>query len=186
MTSVTQTLTIENVVVCSGVDQEIDLERLHVDLPDSRYDRDRFPGLVYRPADHEATSLIYRTGKLISTGAPSIEKGTTAMEMTITELRDRGIAAPATPEVSVENIVLTGDLGHRLDLDIIAIDLGLVNVEYEPEQFPGLIYRLSEPELVALLFGSGSVLIAGAKRLETAEEGIETLYSQLDARGLLD
>ncbi len=60
-----------------------------------------------------------------------------------------------TPEIEIQNIVSSGDFGHTLNLCAIAIGLGLEHVEYEPEQFPGLVYRLDDPDVVALLFGSG-------------------------------
>ncbi|MFB6160878.1 MAG: TATA-box-binding protein, partial [Haloferacaceae archaeon] len=71
-------------------------------------------------------------------------------------------------------------------LNAIAIGLGLENIEYEPEQFPGLVYRLEEPDVVALLFGSGKLVITGGKRPEDAAEAVDVIVSRLDELGLLD
>ncbi|MEF8829806.1 MAG: TATA-box-binding protein, partial [Haloarcula sp.] len=68
----------------------------------------------------------------------------------------------------------------------IAIGLGLENIEYEPEQFPGLVYRLDEPDVVALLFGSGKLVVTGGKRKEDAEEAVDTIVERLSDLGLLD
>jgi TATA-box binding protein (TBP) (component of TFIID and TFIIIB) len=74
------------------------------------------------------------------------------------------------PEIVVQNIVASADLGVELNLD--AIVFGLPNCEYEPEQFPGLIYRLKKPKVVLLLFGSGKIVCTGAKTREDVENAI--------------
>ncbi len=74
------------------------------------------------------------------------------------------------PEIVVQNIVASADLEVELNLD--AIVFGLPNCEYEPEQFPGLIYRLKKPKVVLLLFGSGKIVCTGAKTREDVENAI--------------
>jgi transcription initiation factor TFIID TATA-box-binding protein len=86
----------------------------------------------------------------------------------------------------VQNIVTSADLGRNLNLNAIAIGLGLENIEYEPEQFPGLVYRLDDPDVVALLFGSGKLVITGGKKPEDAEEAVDKIVSRLEELGLLD
>ncbi|PIO02815.1 hypothetical protein COU38_03150 [Candidatus Micrarchaeota archaeon CG10_big_fil_rev_8_21_14_0_10_54_18] len=61
----------------------------------------------------------------------------------------------------VENIVSSANLGVELDLFNIA--MGLDNVEYEPEQFPGAIMRLKDIHTTLLLFKNGKVICSGAK-----------------------
>ena len=82
-------------------------------------------------------------------------------------------------------MVVSGDLGETLNLNAIAIGFGLEAVEYEPEQFPGLVYRLEEPAVVALLFGSGKTVITGCKRFEEAEEATDVLVERLSDLSLL-
>jgi transcription initiation factor TFIID TATA-box-binding protein len=93
---------------------------------------------------------------------------------------------PADLEITVHNIVVSGDLGYALNLSVIAIGLGLEHVEYEPEQFPGLVYRMDNPPVVMLLFGSGKAIIVGCKRLEDAEAAITALHDRLIDLGLVD
>jgi transcription initiation factor TFIID TATA-box-binding protein len=90
------------------------------------------------------------------------------------------------PEITVQNIVTSADLGRNLNLNAIAIGLGLENIEYEPEQFPGLVYRLEEPSVVALLFGSGKLVITGGKEPADAREAVDVIVSRLDDLGLLE
>ena len=86
---------------------------------------------------------------------------------------------------AVQNIVSSADLRERLNLNAIAIGLGLESVEYEPEQFPGLVYRLNDPDVVALLFGSGKMVITGAKSHDEAETALEEIIRRLNELGLL-
>jgi len=85
----------------------------------------------------------------------------------------------------VQNIVATTDLGHPLNLNSVAISLGLERIEYEPEQFPGLVFRMEEPRLVMLFFGSGKVVCTGGKRIEDIHKGIEKISLELIRTGFL-
>jgi transcription initiation factor TFIID TATA-box-binding protein len=81
--------------------------------------------------------------------------------------------------------VASSDLHTELNLNAIAISLGLDRVEYEPEQFPGLVYRIDEPKVVALLFGSGKIVCTGAKKVEDIEKAVEKIHNELSTAGLL-
>src|SRR5438874_9111501 len=98
------------------------------------------------------------------------------------------VGPPATSEVhmvakiKIENVVASTSLGEELDLQAIALALG--GAEYEPEQFPGLIYRLKEPKTATLLFRSGKVVCTGAKSLEHVKQAIEIVAKQIEAAGI--
>jgi transcription initiation factor TFIID TATA-box-binding protein len=79
----------------------------------------------------------------------------------------------------IQNLVCVGELSHSLHLNTIAVNLGFENTEYEPEQFPGLIYRQSNPDSVVLLFASGRVVITGVSDLDSAERTYETLQKNM-------
>ena len=85
----------------------------------------------------------------------------------------------------VQNIVATSDLGAQIDLNAVAISLGPGKVEYEPEQFPGLVYRIDEPKVVLLLFGSGKLVCTGARKPHDVEEAVEKITQELKGAGLL-
>ena len=185
MPDLTETLAVENVVASTSIAQELNLERLAADLDDVQYDPAHFPGLIYRLQDPKATSLIFRTGKIVCTGAESELGAKTAIEHTMDELRMLEIAVPDDPTIIVQNIVSTGDLGERLNLNALVVGFGFEQVEYEPEQFPGLVYRLNEPEVVVLLFGSGKLVITGGKQPEDAERAITAIHAEIEELGLL-
>jgi len=186
MSTVAQSIEIENVVASTGIGQELDLETLADDLQATKYDPDHFPGLVYRMQEPKAAALIFRSGKIVCTGAKSVADVTAALEQVFDELRELGVQVDDSPEIEIQNIVSSADLGHHLNLNAIAIGLGLEHIEYEPEQFPGLVYRLNEPPVVALLFGSGKLIITGGKRIEDAEHALDVLEDQLTDLGLLE
>ncbi|WP_255199017.1 TATA-box-binding protein [Halorarius litoreus] len=182
----TDTLSIENVVVSTGIDQELDLEQLADDVEQTEFDPERFPGLLYRTQTPEAAVLMFRSGKMVCTGAKSAEEANRALDTVFETLRSLGIDAGGTPDVAVENMVVGGELGQRLNLNAAAIGFGLTNIEYEPEQFPGLVYRFDDSSVVVLLFGSGQTIITGGSSIEEAEEAIDIVQNRLGDLGLLN
>jgi transcription initiation factor TFIID TATA-box-binding protein len=186
MAAPVESLQIENVVTSTGIDQELDLDAIVEDLDNSEYNRDQFPGLIYRSQSPSATSLLFRSGTIVSTGASSRAASREAVTQLFEELQSLGMDVPEEPELTVQNVVSSGDLGQDLNLNAVAIGLGLEHVEYEPEQFPGLVYRPTDTDTVALLFGSGRVVITGATSLEDAEETVTKVYSELTDLDLID
>ncbi|WP_396614009.1 TATA-box-binding protein (plasmid) [Haloferax sp. S1W] len=178
-------LEIQNVVASSAVGQELDLESLSNDVTGAEFNPDNFPGLVYRTQDPRAANLIFRSGKIVCTGASSVDEVNRALEQVFEELGSLGIPIDDREEATVQNIVSSADLGTNLNLNALAIGLGLENVEYEPEQFPGLVYRIDEPKVVILLFGSGKIVITGAKKVDFAREAIQVVSDEIESLGLL-
>lgn len=185
MSDPADSIEIQNVVASTGIGQELDLEALAEDLPGADFNPDNFPGLVYRTQEPKAAALIFRSGKIVCTGAKSIDDVHDALGIIFQKLRDLQIPVEESPEITVQNIVSSADLGHTLNLNALAIGLGLEDVEYEPEQFPGLVYRMDDPDVVILLFGSGKIVITGGKRTADAAEAVDVIVDRIDDLGLL-
>ena len=185
MTDPKETINIENVVASTGIGQELDLQSVAMDLEGADYDPEQFPGLVYRTRDPKSAALIFRSGKIVCTGAKSTDDVHESLNIVFDKLRELQIPVDDDPEITVQNIVTSADLGESLNLNAIAIGLGLENIEYEPEQFPGLVYRLDEPNVVALLFGSGKLVITGGKKPEDAAAAVDVITDRLSELGLL-
>ncbi len=181
----TSTIETENVVASAGIEQELDLLTVAMDLEGADYDPEQFPGLVYRMDDPECAALIFRSGKIVCTGASSTAAVFEAMEIVFDELRALDIPIADDPEVTVQNVVSSADVGASLNLNAIAIGLGLEHIEYEPEQFPGLVYRMDEPDVVALLFGSGKLVVTGGTGRDDAAAAVTAITDRLDDLGLL-
>ncbi|MGM0605899.1 MAG: TATA-box-binding protein [Halobacteriota archaeon] len=185
MTDPKESISIENVVASTGIGQELDLQHVAMDLDGANYDPEQFPGLVYRTQNPKSAALIFRSGKIVCTGADSPEAVHESLAIVFEKLRELQIPIEEEPEITIQNIVASADLGVDLNLNAIAIGLGLENIEYEPEQFPGLVYRIDEPEVVALLFGSGKLVITGGKRPEDAAAAVDVIRERLDSLGLV-
>ena len=166
-----KTIKIENVVASTAIGQEIDLKSVTLALEGADYDPEQFPGLVYRTKDPKTAALIFRSGKIVCTGAKSIEDVDKGLKKVFKKMESVGIKVMANPDITVQNIVASADLGSVLNLNAIAIGLGLENIEYEPEQFPGLVYRLDVPKVVVLLFGSGKLVVTGGKKAQGRRGG---------------
>jgi len=179
------TIKIENVVASTSIGQEVNLNQATLALEGADYNPQRFPGLVYRTKDPKTAALIFRSGKIVCTGAKSIDDVYRGLENVFQSLRNIGIDVKGTPEIKVQNIVASADLHAALNLNAIAIGLGLENIEYEPEQFPGLVYRLSDPKVVVLLFGSGKMVITGGRKPEDAVKAVDQIVKQLKSLSLM-
>ena len=119
------------------------------------------------------------------TGAKSLEHVKQAIDIVAKQIEAAGIPIKNNPEIVVQNIVASSDLGAQINLNAIAISLGLEKVEYEPEQFPGLVYRIDVPKVVVLLFGSGKLVCTGARKPSDVEQAVEKITAELKAAGLL-
>jgi len=180
-----KSIKIENVVASTGIGTKLDLNEVIRILEGADYNKERFPGVVYRTTNPKTAALIFGSGKIVCTGAKSIEDVSNGLNKVFDKLKAMGIDIPAKPDITIQNIVASADLHTVLNLNAIAIGLGLENIEYEPEQFPGLVYRLSTPKVVMLLFGSGKLVVTGGKKPEDAEAAVEKIVEELDGLGLM-
>ena len=156
---------IQNIVMSvTYKDLELDLERVAKILPGARYDPEIFPGVTYKSGNPRATFLIFSSGKMNCVGAKCMADAKGAIEKLTRKLRRSGIKIKHEPTTKVQNIVASLDFGREFDLERIARTYE--NAEYEPEVFPGLVFRLDDPKVVVLLFVSGKCICAGAKRLK--------------------
>ena len=88
-----------------------------------------------------------------------------------------GTKVPRGYKVQVENIVASAKIEGKLKLDTIAYKLE--NSEYEPEQFPGLVYRMADPKVAFLLFGSGKIVCTGGRTIKDVNIAVEKVYKKL-------
>ncbi|AAC82822.1 MULTISPECIES: TATA-box-binding protein [Halobacterium] len=186
MSTLADTIHIENVVASSDLGQELALDQLSTDLPGAEYNPEDFPGVVYRLQEPKSATLIFRSGKVVCTGAKSVDDVHEALGIVFGDIRELGIDVTSNPPIEVQNIVSSASLEQSLNLNAIAIGLGLEQIEYEPEQFPGLVYRLDDPDVVVLLFGSGKLVITGGQNPDEAEQALAHVQDRLTELGLLD
>lgn len=174
---------IQNVVATGDLNQRLDLESILRVAPEAKYEPEKFPGLVYRLRKPKTATLLFTSGKMVCTGAKSEASARTAIRRVADELKAHGIVIMGKPEARIENIVASGDLGGIMSLEDVAARL--TKTMYEPEQFPGLVYRMEEPNVVILIFASGKLVIAGAKREAELWLAAEKLKETLDKNELI-
>ena len=183
MADVRDSIRIENVVATATLNQRFDLYAIVKGNPGVDYRPERFPGLVFRLKKPKTAILIFSTGKMVCTGAKSENESKKAVLKVVRELKKSGIIIPGKPETKIVNIVATANLLGRIELEDCAYSLE--RTMYEPEQFPGLIYRMNDPKVVILLFASGKLVCTGAKHEEDVYEAVTKLHETLELEDLI-
>jgi len=176
-------ISIENVVASATLDQKIDLLSIMKVFRNVEYRPKQFPGLVFRLKRPKTATLIFGSGKMVCTGAKSEKQARSAVRKVVRELKNNGIIILGKPKIVIQNIVASANLHGKIDLETAA-DI-MDNVMYEPEQFPGLIYRMSDPKVVMLLFASGKLVCTGAKHEDMVREAVEKLHDVLEDYDLI-
>ncbi len=178
-----QKIKVENVVASTDIKKIISLDKLLTILEASEYEPEQFPGLVYRLDEPRVATLIFRSGKIICVGARSVQSAKDALRITVGKIKKVGLRINENDiRVKIENIVVSVVLGRELNLDQLAFQLE--DSEYEPEQFPGLVYRIYDPKVAFLLFSSGRVVCAGAKSLDSVRDAVAKLEKKLKSLGV--
>lgn len=176
----------ENVVMATDTNVELELEAIADELPEVQYNPEHFPGLVYRVHPLGNTVLLFRSGKLTCTGSQSVEEGESGISEVIDQMVDLGVPIDGYENPTVQNMVLSGTLTEsNLNLNAVAIGLGLEKVEYEPEQFPGLVFKPDPVDGVCLLFASGKIVITGVIDTKEAKQIYKHTNEKLESLDLL-
>ncbi len=183
MPKVKASVNIENVVASATLNQRVDLNAVVKGYPGVEYRPEQFPGLVFRLKRPKTATLIFNSGKMVCTGAKSEKEARRAVVKVIKELKKSGIIIIGKPELKIQNIVASANLGGMIDLEKSAYALG--RTMYEPEQFPGLIYRMGEPKVVILLFASGKLVCTGAKKEQDVYDAVSKLHQRLEDEDLI-
>jgi transcription initiation factor TFIID TATA-box-binding protein len=176
---------IQNIVASATFAEKLDLDVISQSLEETEYEPEQFPGLVYRLSNPKTATLLFRSGAANCTGAKDVEDVRKTVDIIADKLKQLGVEVYKNPKIIVQNIVATAELGGELNLNEVAQGLGLEKVEYEPEQFPGLVYRIKEPKVAMLLFSSGKIVCAGARSIEDVSKAVEKLSVELTSLGLL-
>lgn len=185
LTDIKKNIKIENIVASTTLAEKLELSKLALALDGAEYEPEQFPGLIFRLQNPKTAVLIFRSGKVNCTGAKDLKSVELTIKTIVEKLKKADIEIYENPDIVVQNMVAVYDIGVELNLTNIALQLGMENVEYEPEQFPGLVYRIDEPKIVLLLFSSGKVVCTGAKKEEDIVIAVQKLRSALRKIGAL-
>ena len=166
-----------NIVVSTSLKHDIPLEKMAATLSNTEYNPEQFPGLVIRIKEPKTSALIFSSGKVVCTGARSMDKVEESIKKIIKSLEKINVKITIKPEIKIQNIVASGSVGMNLNLNVLAMKLE--NTEYEPEQFPGLVYKLAAAKATFLLFSNGKVVCTGTKSEKEVHAALDKLIENL-------
>ena len=166
-----------NIVVSTSLMHAIPLEKMAATLSNTEYNPEQFPGLVIRIKEPKTSALIFSSGKVVCTGARSMDKVEESIKKIIKSLEKINVKITVKPEIKIQNIVASGSVGMDLNLNTLAMKLE--NTEYEPEQFPGLVYKLTAAKATFLLFSNGKVVCTGTKSEKEVHAALDKLIENL-------
>ncbi len=170
-------IAVVNIVISSALEKDIPLEKMAATLSNTEYNPEQFPGLVLRIKEPKTSALIFSSGKIVLTGARTMEDVQKGIEAIIKQLKKLNINVTIKPEITVQNIVASGNVGMDLNLNVLGIKLP--NTEYEPEQFPGLVHKLKGTNATFLLFSNGKIVCTGTKSEQQARDALDKLIETL-------
>lgn len=168
------TITFQNCVATVSLDTQLDLSVINARTRNSEYNPARFHGLVMRIREPRTTALIFRSGKMVCTGGRNEQSSLLALKKFARIIQKLGFNIKFE-EFTIQNLVATCDLKFPIKLE----NLNQMHNQfssYEPELFPGLIYRMIKPQLVLLIFVNGKVVFTGAKTRNDIKEALDNIY----------
>jgi transcription initiation factor TFIID TATA-box-binding protein len=168
---------IVNIVVSTSLDHDIPLEKMAATLSNTEYNPEQFPGLVIRIKEPKTSALIFSSGNVVCTGAKSLDEVRKSLDKIKETLTKININITITPEIHIQNMVASGAIGMDLNLNTLAMKLD--NTEYEPEQFPGLVFKLAAAKATFLLFSNGKIVCTGTKSEEEVYKAVHMLIDVL-------
>jgi transcription initiation factor TFIID TATA-box-binding protein len=174
-----ESLKIENIVASGVIAESIDLLEFSKNVENCELNKKRFPGAVYRIADPKIACLVFSSGKIVLTGIRNQKALRDGLAVVIESLKKAGIEPLKEPKVAITNMVCSYNLGKYININKLSVTLNLENIEYEPEQFPGLVYRIRDPKIVVLIFSSGKIILTGGRNLNDIKKGLDILEEKL-------
>ena len=154
----------------TSLGKEISLTKLARTQSNTEYNPEQFPGLVLRVEKPKSAVLVFSSGNLVCTGTKSVAQVKEVIQAVIKQIAKIGVKITETPKITVQNIVASGSIDLNLNLNVLALQLE--NTEYEPEQFPGLVYKLVDPPATFLLFSNGKLVCTGTKNKQQLEDSM--------------
>ena len=172
-------LKIQNIVATCSLGTKVPLVKLVRSQANTEYNPEQFPGLVLRIKQPKSAVLVFSSGNLVCTGTKSIAQVREVIQQVIKQLRKIGVNVTIKPKINVQNIVASGSIDLSLNLNLLSLELE--NTEYEPEQFPGLVYKLDDPTATFLLFSNGKLVCTGTKNKDQLDESMKQLNKNVRA-----
>lgn len=167
---------IVNVVASTKIKHKLDFNQLINCFNNVQYEPEIFSGLVYRRNNPKATMIMFSTGKLVSVGTTSKKLAIDSIHETLKEIEAINGKKTSIEPINIVNVVAVADTNKKINLRKSI--MRLKNVIYEPDQFPGIIYRIKD-SIVLLIFNSGKIVCVGAKSEIEAMSSLQKVYRMI-------
>lgn len=168
---------VQNIVATTSLGKPVPLTKLARKQANTEYNPETFPGLVLRIQEPKSAVLVFSSGNLVCTGTKSVSQVRKVVDEVIRKLKKINVDISLKPKIQVQNIVASGMINLKLNLNFLALEMK--NTEYEPEQFPGLVYKLEEPPATFLLFTNGKLVCTGTKNKKQLEESMDQILKDV-------
>ncbi|KFQ40304.1 TATA-box-binding protein, partial [Mesitornis unicolor] len=165
---------LQNIVSTVNLACKLDLKNIALHARNAEYNPKRFAAVIMRIREPRTTALIFSSGKMVCTGAKSEEQSRLAARKYARVVQKLGFPAKFL-DFKIQNMVGSCDVRFPIRLEGLVLTHQQVS-SYEPELFPGLIYRMVKPRIVLLIFVSGKVVLTGAKKRSEIYEAFENIY----------
>ncbi|XP_074646370.1 uncharacterized protein LOC141902502 [Tubulanus polymorphus] len=165
---------LQNIVCTVNLGCKLDLKKIALHARNAEYNPKRFAAVIMRIRDPRTTALIFSSGKMVCTGAKSEEEAKLAARKYARIVQKLGFPAKFL-DFKIQNMVGSCDVKFPIRLEGLVLRHGQFS-SYEPELFPGLIYRMVKPRIVLLIFVSGKVVLTGAKVRSEIYEAFNNIY----------
>ncbi|TVU32001.1 hypothetical protein EJB05_23717 [Eragrostis curvula] len=187
--------TLQNIVATVNLGCQLDLQAIANQARNAEYNPKRFAAVIMRIRDPKTTALVFSSGKMVCTGAKTEDQSKLAARKYARIIQKLGYPAQFREysflishlkrmdscdeqDFKIQNMVASCDVKFPIRLEGLALNCGIF-ANYEPEIFPGLIYRMADPKIVLLVFVSGKVVLTGAKVREQIYTAFENIYPML-------
>ncbi|KAF3333508.1 TATA-box-binding protein-like protein [Carex littledalei] len=162
--------TLQNVVSTVNLNCSLDLKSIALQARNAEYNPKRFSAVVMRIREPKTTALIFASGKMILLLFSNLQFARIVQKL--------GFSAQFK-EFKIQNMVASCGVNFSVNLSRLAVSSHGVFISYEPEIFPGLIYRMRQPKLVLLIFQSGKIVITGAKKTDEIHAAFSNIFPVL-------
>ncbi|GAA5897174.1 TATA-binding protein [Sporobolomyces salmoneus] len=170
--------TLQNIVATVNLECKLDLKTIALHARNAEYSPKRFAAVIMRIREPKTTALVFASGKVVVTGAKSEDDSRLAARKYARIIQKLGFETKFT-DFKIQNIVGSCDVKFPIRLEGLAFSHGHFS-SYEPELFPGLIYRMVKPKVVLLIFVSGKIVLTGAKFREEIYQAFAQIYPVLN------
>jgi len=179
------TVIVENIIASAIIADSLDIKFIAEKIPDFKYTPEEFSGLSIKLDSPKTAVLILPSGKLICTGGKNVEDVAESIKFVAEKIKKSGIKLKPRTKMIIHNMIVSTNLNKELHLSSLSKALMLDHADYEPEKFPGLIYKIDEMQVIILLFSSGKLVCQGAKTVEDSKKAIEIMKEKLTSVGAL-